>query len=176
MSYKNVHTKLENRIKGGMYLYRLVEVTVEFLKNVTWNEILGWHIYLNGSTKFQELAILMAFFYCNLNLNKTYKMVGYSDANGTGQSVKAVTFRLDRNCCESYIDLYEMLVEAGKLERKQLNTTLFKLLLRKRVSRVGKESAKRIAIEAITKYGSAPKAGKKLGVEASLLSFWANYA
>ena len=173
MSYKSIHATKSYGLKGGMFIVP-VTVDVAFLRKIKWKDLCGWHPYLTGNTKFQELAIMMAFLkYCLCGCLAA-AFVGYSINEKSG-GTEAFFNRVARNCTSSYFELYEMMVKAGKLKKGYITKILTKPLSRRRISSEGRRIGKGLCKEAVKKYGSQARAARALHVDRSILSFWLNY-
>jgi len=182
MSFNSCHT--EHKLIGGMFT-TVVVITVEMLKKTWWDHLAGWFIHMTGQTKFQEFSIVAFFLKHKLDPGPAAAAVGYSQHltpwdikagnKHPGRSISNVSKRILRNCTASYLEAYEMLVEAKLLEKGFIREILTEPLFRPKMGVATKHVGKCLCTEAVRRYGSVEEAARILKVETHIIQFWLNY-
>ncbi len=178
MSFRNQH--MASRVSGircSVSVRRLVEI----LTGTTWENFKEKHVSNQeyGSTRFNDLTVVAYYFKHHFMLLPASRDIGYSHTNCNGGS--AIIFRLKRINPESLLDIGRGLISVKLISINDIKHILTnpvyptphmkKLKVGKAV--LYKYFAKRMVMEAISKWGTEKKAAKKLTVKLKVVQYWA---
>lgn len=140
------------------------EITVEYLRKRTWEQLLKEDIKADGHTRFAGDKPTLAFLRYNLNATVAGTMLGYKGEN----PAKSLLFRVRKNGVGDILELLQMLMKAGKMPKKCTEL----LRRRRRTSPEAVAIAKEIIYKSAKKYGSVENARKALGITDWDIYYW----
>ena len=181
MSYKNVHMRPENMLPGVRVL-SLVHLSVGELSKLKEEDIFKWNHQLYGSTKFEDLAIILGIFKGGFSVEAASEIIGYARCwdekrkmwRKTGRSL---TLRLLRVNSSDILRDARKLMAAGLLDKKTLTTCLktHRGKTNKPVARSVKWIGYNICKASIAKYGSVEAAAKGLDISTDDIDKWMDF-
>ncbi len=168
MSYESCHMEEENRVE--ICRFRGRSLTIEELTKITLEDIFGWNKQHYGNTKFEDLAIIIAWFKQKFNLQAAAIMVGYNIQYG----VAGINDRLMKINSKDLLSTTRICIKVGLITKSDLANSLTAPLRGRRstVSKASKVWAKKICKSAITKAGTTEKAAKALGIGVAYIDYW----
>lgn len=179
MSYNSVH--MDHPISGGYRRSQLQRCTVAKLSRTTWAELRLPDPYLNGNTKWQEMAIVAFFFKSGFIIINASKDIGYYTDPTTGSIPTSFRCRLDKVNTKALLSFGIKLMMSGRLKKDWAWLLDPKRKPRSRTRRGGGPLSKHriifskaIVTQAITKYG-LNKVCWKLRVDMKVIRFWRDY-
>jgi len=167
MSYRSVH--LES--PAAICRFKGKELTLAELCKLTRDDIFGWYAHHYGNTKFEDLAIVIAWILRKFNLLQTAIMVGYS-INKDGGGRNGLRYRLERIDAKDYLELIRNCIRANLLTKADVSKCLEEALYKNTASKEAKRWGKSICIAAVKKWGTDIKAARQLGITVECLHKW----
>lgn len=172
MSYDSIHNEPENAVT--LCRWKSEPLTIDILSKLAEDQIFGWHVLLYGNTKFEDLAIVLAWFRCHWNTRKSAAMVGYADNPKVRQAYAIAQFteRVTKINSRNYLELVEACVNAGKITWEDVTKSLNYEPPCSRLSVGHKLWGYRLCRDAVKVYGGKRAAIKLLGTTLEKLNFW----